>query len=95
MLYFPCKSKEFGYQSTWSIEFTEDFTGKYTEILTHAQTVCTRPFSTPLKKGPGYEATEYHADNAKVVNGISHGPQKHFFFPFTPLTCQCYPISAF
>ena len=58
MLNFPCKSREFRYLSTWSIEFTEDFTGKYAEILTYAQTVCTRPFPPPpqLKKGPRYEA---------------------------------------
>ena len=31
---FPVKA---GYQSTWNILFTEDFTGKYTEILMHAR----------------------------------------------------------
>ena len=34
----------------WSIEFTEDFNRKYTEILTHAQTVCTGPFPPPRQK---------------------------------------------
>ena len=70
MFYFPCKSREFGYQSTWSIKFTEDFTGKYTEILTHVQTVCTRPFPPPPQKGPGYEANYCVAGLVVVVNSL-------------------------
>ena len=41
---------------TWKIEYTEAFMRKCTEMLTHAQAVCTRFFLPLPVKGPGYEA---------------------------------------
>ena len=40
-------------------EFTDNFTVSFTENMTHAQTVCTRPFLL-LLKGPGDEARYCH-----------------------------------
>ena len=43
-------------------KYPECFTENFTEILTHARTVCTRPFFLlPLLKGPGDEAKYYYA----------------------------------
>ena len=56
-------------RSMWQETFMDDYTAKYTVILTHAHTVCTRPFSPRenKKKGPGYEATLHYASTRGAV----------------------------
>ena len=52
LLRFTCQY----YHPRVRCEFTDNFTVSFTENMTHAQTVCTRPFLL-LLKGPGDEAS--------------------------------------
>ena len=74
-------------------EFTDNFTVSFTENMTHAQTVCTRPFLL-LLKGPGDKANYCESLNSRPsvtptihLHFVSYILHK-FSIDFVSLTCD-------